>query len=291
VKVAFIGLGNMGGGMAACILKAGFDLTVFNRSRSRMDPLLEAGAKGGASVADTVRDADVVVTSLMDDKSVLDLLATGMLEAMKPGAIHLGTTTISPPGADELARLHKEAGTVYVAGPVLGRPDAAAKGELVTLLAGEAEACEQVTPLCRSYARVIDRISDRHSVANSMKLCVNYAVVSLIELMGEIYAFTERSGVPTEKMHHFFDQAFAAPLLKMYAAKIRARDFDGTKGFAMKAGLKDVMLIQDAHERAGVPFEIGAIIRSKMEAGLANGMTDRDWSAIYDVTRRRAGLD
>lgn len=291
MKVAFIGLGNMGGGMAARILKAGFELTVFNRSRSKMEPLLEAGAKGGASVADTVRDADVVVTSLMDDKSVLDLLAAGMLEAMKPGAIHLGATTISPQYADELARLHKEARTVYVAGPVVGRPDAAAKGELITFLAGEAEACEQVMPLCRSYARVVDRISDRHSAANSMKLCVNYTAVSLIELMGEIYAFAERSGVPTEEVNDFFHQAFAAPVLKMYATKIRTRDFDGTKGFAMKAGLKDVTLMQEAHERVGVPFEIGAIIRSKMEAGLANGMTDRDWSAIYEVTRRCAGLD
>jgi len=261
MKVSFIGLGNMGSGMAARILKANFELTVFNRSRSKMEPLLEAGAKGGASVADTVRDADVVVTSLMDDKSALDMVASGMLEAMKPGAIHLGTTTISPQCADELARIHKEAGTVYVAGPVIGRPDAAAAGELITYLAGEEQACKAVMPICRAYARMAERVSDRHSVANSLKLCVNYTAVSLIELMGEVYAFAERSGVPTEEVNNFFQHAFAAPVLKMYATKIRTRDFDGAMGFAMTAGLKDVTLMQEAHERVGVPFEIGSIIR------------------------------
>jgi len=126
---------------------------------------------------------------------------------------------------------------------------------------------------------------------NSMKLCVNYTAVSLIELMGEVYAFAERSGVPTQEVNDFFHQLFAAPVLKMYATKIRTRDFDGAKSFAMAAGLKDVTLMQEAHERGGIPFEIGAIVRGKMEAGLADGMANRDWSAIYDVTRRRAGLE
>ena len=290
MKVAFIGLGNMGTGMAACILKTGFDLNVFNRTRNKIEPLVAAGAKSGTSVADTVRGADVVVTSLMDDKSVLDMLDAGLLGAMKTEAIHLGTTTISPQCADQLARVHKGSGTSYVAGPVIGRPDAAAAGELTTYLAGEERACETVMPICRAYARVTKRISDRHSVANSMKLCANYTAISLIELMGEIYAFAERSGVPVVEVNEFFGQAFAAPVLKMYASKIRNRDFDGAMGFAMAAGLKDLKLMQQAHERVGVPFEIGAIICGKMEAGVTGGMSNQDWSGIYEITRRRAGL-
>src|SRR5208282_4705726 len=119
------------------------------------------------------------------------------------------------------------------------------------------------------YTRVVNRLSDRHSVANSMKLCVNYTAVSLIELMGEIYAFAEGSGVPTEEVNDFFHHAFAAPVLKMYATKIRTRSFDGAMGFAMTAGLKDLTLMKEAHEKVGVPFDIGSIIRSKMEAGIA----------------------
>lgn len=290
MKVAFIGLGNMGRGMAGCILKAGFELAVFNRTRSKMNSFVTAGAKGGSSIGDTVKDADIVITSLMDDKSVLDTLGAGLLAAMKPGAIHLGVTTISPNCADELAKLHKEHGTTYVAGPVAGRPNAAADGELLTFLAGDHAAIEYVMPVCKAYAKEIVEISERHGVANSMKLCLNYSVISIIELMGEVYTFAERSGVPLDAVRDFYLSAFAAPPLKMYARKIVTRNFDGEMGFAMTAGLKDVSLIADAHERAGVPFEIGKIIKTKLEAGIASGMSARDWSAIYDVTRHKAGL-
>ena len=134
MKVAFIGLGNMGNGIASCILKAGIDLTVYNRTREKMEPFLKNGAKGGADLKDTVKDADIVMTSLMDDKSVLDSLNGGILAGMKPGAIHVGLTTNSPECADEVAKLHKSAGTSYIAGPVVGRPNAAAAGELLSLL-------------------------------------------------------------------------------------------------------------------------------------------------------------
>lgn len=290
MKLAFIGLGNMGSGMADRLLKAGFDLTVFNRSRAKMEPFLAAGAKGGASVEDTVRDADVVFTSLMDDKSVLGMLDAGLLAAMKPGAIHVGLTTISPPCADELARIHKEAGSVYVAGPVIGRPDAAASGDLITFLAGDKAAVETVTPLCRAYAKAVKPMSEKHSVANSMKLCVNYSAISFIELMGEVYAFAERSGVPLEEVNEFYNSAFGVPVLKMYAKKIRTRDFAGSMGFAMTAGLKDVTLMDEAYARVGAGFDIGKVIRKKLEEGIATGMADCDWSAIYEITRRNAGL-
>ena len=112
MRVAFIGLGNMGSGIANCILKAGFDLTVYNRTREKMEPFLKNGAKGGSDLGDTVKDADVVMTSLMDDTSVLDALKGGILAGMKPGAIHIGLTTISPECADEVAKLHMNTGTV-----------------------------------------------------------------------------------------------------------------------------------------------------------------------------------
>ncbi|MGO9006754.1 MAG: NAD(P)-dependent oxidoreductase [Beijerinckiaceae bacterium] len=290
MKIAFIGLGNMGGEMASCIQKAGFDLTVFNRSRQKMEPFILAGARGGATVSDTVHDADVVITCLMDDKSVLGTLEGGLLKAMKPGAVHLGATTISPLCADELARRHKEAGTVYVAGPVVGRPDAAAAGELFTLLAGEPAAIETVMPVCKAYSNLVKPISEKHSIANSMKLCLNYTAIGAIELMSEVYAFAERSGVPLVEMNEFFLMLFAHPALKMYTTKLRTRDFDGPMGFAMTGGLKDVTLMAEAHASVGVPFEIGALIRTKMTEGVSGGMGDRDWSAIYELTRRHAGL-
>ena len=111
-----------------------------------------------------------------------------------------------------------------------------------------------------------------------------------IPLMSEVYAFAERSGVPLAEVNEFFLMLFAHPALKMYTTKLRTRDFDGPMGFAMTGGLKDVTLMGEAHASVGVPFEIGTLIRKKMAECVNGGMGDRDWSAIYELTRRNAGL-
>src|SRR5271165_2005101 len=125
-KVAFIGLGNMGAGMAGRILGMGHDLTVWNRTPAKANSLVADGARLAPSPAAAVKEADVVITSLMDDASVLEMVEGVLLKAMKAGAVHLCATTISPDCADTLSGLHGKAGTRYVSGPVVGRPDAAA---------------------------------------------------------------------------------------------------------------------------------------------------------------------
>ncbi len=291
MKVGFIGLGNMGAGMAACILKNDMELTVYNRSREKMGPLAAAGARAAADPADAARDADVVVTSLMDDASVLGIVQSGVLKAMKPGAVHLGASTVSPACSDELARLHAASGTVYVAGPVVGRPDAAAAGELVSFLGGDEAAVAFVTPVCKCYSKLALNVGARPGAANALKLAVNYMVVAVIEAMGEVYAFADKAGVPLDPLQEFLVGAMGHPALKMYAAKIGRRDFAGRGGFAMAAGLKDVKLMQAAAGEMGVALEIGDIARRKMEAAVAAGMVDTDWSATYEITRRNFGLN
>ena len=290
-RVAFIGLGNMGTGMASRILKSGYDLTVWNRTAAKADPLVAAGAKLAPAASAAAKDADLVITSLMDDASVLDMVNGELLKVMKPGAIHLCVTTISPECSDELSELHKNAGTRYLAGPVIGRPDAAAAGRLVTYLAGTHDAVETVKPVCDSYAMLTFEISDRPSVANCMKLVVNYAGASIIEILGETYAFAEKSGVDLAYVQRFFQMALAHPAMKMYAAKARKRDYKDDVGFAMSAGLKDVRLMLSAAGQAGVGFEIGKIIERKMLAALDSDLATADWSATCEVTRRESGLE
>ncbi len=291
MKVAFIGLGNMGAGMAGCILKAGHDLTVWNRTAAKAAPLVAQGARLAPSAAAAAEDADLVITSLMDDASVLEMANGSLLTAMKPGAIHLCATTISPACADKLADLHARAGARYVAGPVIGRPDAAAAGHLATYLAGEHDAVEAVKPVCESYTKLVVEISDRPSVANCMKLIVNYAGASIIEILGETYAFAEKCGVDLAYVQQFFQMAFAHPAMKMYAEKVRVRDYNEDAGFAMSAGLKDIRLMLSAADQAGVAFEIGKIIERKMLKALAGDLATADWSATAEVTRRESGLN
>lgn len=294
MKVAFVGLGNMGSGIAQCVLKGGFDLTVWNRTASKMEPLVAQGAKPAATAKAAVTGADVVITSLMDDQSILNIVQAedGILAGMKPGAVHVCVTTVSPNCADELARLHQAHGTCYLSGPVVGRPDAAASGNLATYLAGDRRAAELVTPVCRAYARQVTYLSETPRIANCMKLFVNFNTVAILELMGESYVLAEKCGIPLEEVRDFYQQvAFAHPALKMYAEKLRARDFAGRGGFIMKGGLKDVHLMLSTAGAVGVDLEIGKIIERKLLDGIEDGMEEADWSAFYEITRREAGLN
>jgi 3-hydroxyisobutyrate dehydrogenase-like beta-hydroxyacid dehydrogenase len=291
MKIAFIGLGKMGSAIAGNIARRGFDLTVWNRSPEKAEPLVKLGAKAAGSAKEAVEEKDVIVTSLMDDRSVLETLdgEKGVLAGMKPGSIHLCVTTISPALADALAVRHQALGTLYVSGPVMGRPDVAAAGQLLTYLAGDPRAVAAVTPLVESFSRAVRVVSAKASDANTVKLGINYSIVALIELMGEVYAFTEKSGIDAAILKDFYQTVLAHPGLKQYAASILERNFPAG-GFAMAGGLKDVKLMLDAAAQSGAPLKIGGIIREKMETAVREGMGERDWAAITEISRREAGL-
>src|SRR5271165_6907992 len=108
MKVAFIGLGNMGAGIANCILDAGHELIVWNRTPAKAEPFVNRGARLAATPRDAAAEAEIVITSLMDDKSILDVTVApdGLLKGMRPGAVHACVTTISPSCADQLEQLH-----------------------------------------------------------------------------------------------------------------------------------------------------------------------------------------
>src|SRR3984957_20077661 len=213
MKIAFIGLGHMGSAIAGNIARRGFDLTIWNRSPGKMKPLLELGAKAARSAKDAVEGKDVIVTSLMDDRSVLETLEgdNGILAGMKPGSIHMCVTTISPSLADDLAARHRSHGTLYVSGPVMGRPDVAAAGQLLTYLAGDPRAVTEVTPVVEAFSRAVRVVSDKASDANTVKLGINYSIITLIELIGEVYAFTEKNGIDAGILEDFYQMVLAHP--------------------------------------------------------------------------------
>lgn len=290
-SVAFVGLGKMGSPMAANIAKAGFELAVYNRTAEKMQPLLALGARAAGNARDAARRADVVVTNLMDDASVRAVVggAEGLIAGLPAGAIHIGTTTNSPALASELASLHRGHGSHYVAAPVLGRPDAATEKRLVALVAGDPEIVERCQPLLASFTGAVTYLGAEPRAANSAKLALNYFIVSLIDLMGEVYAWAEKSGVSTEVMAGFFRVFLGHPGLQAYAAKVRARDF-ADAGFELAGGLKDVDLMLAAAEEISLPLPHAAILRDKFTEAVRRGLGRQDWSAISEVTRARAGI-
>jgi 3-hydroxyisobutyrate dehydrogenase-like beta-hydroxyacid dehydrogenase len=291
MKVACIGLGNMGSGIARNILQAGHELSVWNRTRSKMDPFIRDGAMGCNSIREAVLDADVVITSLMDDASILDATEgqDGIISGLKPGAVHACTTTISPDCADKLAEIHGAHGSRFVSASVVGRPDAADAGKLMTILAGDEEAVEVAATVCDAFSESMMKLPGKASQANIMKLSINYTAISIIELMSEVYTFSEKSGLDLKYLSNFYSNILNHPALKMYASKLVDRSFDGV-GFAMSGGRKDVGLMLAAAESKGVDFAIAGIIKDKMDDAIDSGMEKMDWSAIHEITRSRAGL-
>lgn len=288
MKITLIGLGKMGAALGLRLLAASFDLTVFNRTATKMKPLIEAGAKGAETIEESVRDADIVISCLLDDKAVLES-ATLFTAFLKPNAIHLGTSTILPETSKKLTELHQAHGTIYVAGNVLGVPKAAARGELTTIVAGPADAIEQCRAIFEAYSTKVVPVGTRPFQANVMKICMNYMLASAIETMGELYAFAEKNQLDTSIVNTMFHSIYAHPAFKLYVDKIKERDFENVN-FDMIGGFKDINLFQQAFINVGVVPNIINVLKDKFIIALAHEMDEKDWSSVTEVTRLQANI-
>lgn len=292
MKVGLIGLGRMGEGIAGCILKSGFELVVWNRTRSRAQALADRGARVAASIPDLAAQSDIVLTCLTGDEAILEAMSgeNGILAGLRKDAIHLCMMTISPRCADELEGMHARHGSHYVAGPLSGRPDAAASGSLLTYLAGPAAAIERAQPVCAAYAKQVVVVSEQPRAANCLKLSINFTLCSIMEVFGEAYSFAEKCGVSPDLLNDWYQMAFAHPAIKTYANKIRSREFETTVGYSMVGGLKDVRLMISTAEEVGMNLETAHLVEQKTLAAIESGMSQSDWTGFTEITRRRAGI-
>ena len=285
-QVAFLGLGKMGLAMAANLQKAGYPLVVWNRSAEKAAPLTAAGASLAETPAAAAQAADIVISSLADDASLKAVVSgpDGVLAGLRPGAIHVGTSTVSPGLADELASLHAAAGGRYVAGPVVGRVPAAEAAQLVTFVAGQADAIEAVRAVITTYAPRMVVVGERQGQAAIAKLIANFLGASGMDLIGQTLAWAEKSGLPPELVPQMLAGFFGNPGTREYIAKIGERDFD-TVGFKAAGGLKDVRLMIDAAHDVDLTLSSAEALRAKLDAAIARGWRDRDWSCFTEIDR------
>jgi 3-hydroxyisobutyrate dehydrogenase-like beta-hydroxyacid dehydrogenase len=284
--VAFLGLGKMGVAMATNLQRAGYPLVVWNRSVEKAQPLCAGGANLAASPAEAARAADIVISSLADDASLRVVVAgpDGVLAGLRPGAIHIGTSTVSPGLCDELAEVHAAAGGRYVAGPVVGRVPAAEAAQLVTFVAGAPDAIEAARAVIAAYAPRMVVVGDRQSQAAVAKLIANFLGASGMDLIGQSLAWAEKSGLPTGLVPMMLAGFFANPGTQEYIAKIGERDFDGV-GFTAAGGLKDVQLMIAAAGAVNLRLSSAEALRAKLDAAIAYGWQDKDWSCFTDIDR------
>ena len=292
MKVAFIGLGNMGAPMARNLIRAGHDVTVFNRTRAKAEPLAADGARIADSVAQAVRGCEAAITMLADDHAVEQAIfgAGGMLPALPPGAVHMSTSTISVEMSKRLATTHTAAGQGYIATPVLGRPEAAAAQTLWVIAAGPPSLVERSQPLITALGRGFTIVGDDPWQANVVKLASNFMIVSLIETLGEAFALLRKAGISVHQFLEIANSLFGSPVFGVYSQLIADEKYEPA-GFRMKLGMKDVRLALAAAEEQAVPMPLAGIVRDHFLQGIALGYGDQDWSAIARVIAANAGIE
>jgi len=290
MEMGVIGLGGMGSGMAANLLKAGHKVVVWNRSPGPVEALTAQGAIAAASPKDAFQ-GEATVTMLADDQAVRDVvLESGALDAARTGLVHVVSATISVALAQELEKLHADRGLGYVAAPVLGRPDVAEQGQLNVLAAGDAAAMAKVQPLLDVIGKRTWRVGDAPHQANVAKLQVNFMIAAAIETMAEAFTVAEKSGVDPAFMYELITETlFAAPAYKTYGQFIVDQQFAPAK-FKLKLGLKDIRLALAAGEAVDAPAPLAALLRDNFIDAMAHGGADLDWAGLATVARRRAGL-
>ncbi|GJE41434.1 NAD(P)-dependent oxidoreductase [Methylobacterium soli] len=287
MDVGFIGLGRMGRGMAASLIRAGHTVRVWNRSPEAAKAL--TGAVPVASAADAFR-GDAAITMLADDAALRAVIVEGgLLDSPERPGLHLSMSTISVALAAELAAIHGRAGIPYIAAPVFGRPDVAEAGALNIVAAGEATLIDRAAPLLDAMGTKTWRFGDEPQRANAVKLAGNFMLVSAIEAMGEAAAFAEAHGVAgADLLDLLTNTLFASPVYKGYGASIAANRYE-PPGFNLKLGAKDVRLALAAADAVGVPMPFASVLRDNLIDAMAHGDGDKDLAALARVASRRSG--
>lgn len=292
MKLGFIGLGNMGQGMAKNLIAAGHELAVYNRSREKAEPFRGQGARVADTPADAARGAEVVFTMLSDDPAVEGVVFGdgGLLGGLAKGATHVSASTVSVAFSDRLAEAHAKAGQRYVSAPVFGRPDAAAAKQLWVLAAGPKADVERCRPLFEALGRGMTVLGERPSQANVVKLAGNFFLISILEALGEAFALTRKSGVEPQVFQQVLESlAGNSGAIARYVGIIAKGQFEPA-GFALRLGYKDAKLALEAAAAAQVPMPIASLAKDNFLSALAHGMGDMDWSALAALAAERAGL-
>lgn len=292
MRLGLIGLGAMGSGMARSLLRAGYRVSVYNRTRAKAEALQGDGAVVADSPADAARAAEAVMTMLADDAAVeaAVLGQDGLLHALPKDAVHISSSTISLALSHRLVQAHKDVGGHFLSAPVLGRPDVAAAGKLVVIAGGKPETIERCRPVLEAIGQRVTVVSTDPAGANLVKLSCNFMIAAAIESLAESAALIRKGGIdPATYVDLLTSTLFNAPVYKTYGEMIVQQKWQPA-GFKLPLGLKDVRLVMAAGDVHTVPLPLASLIRDHYLALLAQGGEDLDWSALGKLATENAGL-
>ena len=290
MKVGFIGLGHMGAGMAANLVKGGHHLSVFNRSSGRNGPLIALGAHEARTIADACR-GEAVITMLTDDDaaSAIAFADDGLIASLPAGAIHISMSSISVAFSKRLAQAHAQAGQRYIAAPVFGRPDMAASGKLFIIAAGDLASIDECRPLFDALGQKTSLIGEQPWAANLVKLSGNFLQAATIESLGEAIALIGKAGIDRRAYVEILTSTvFNAPAYKIFGPLIADGEFEPA-AFAAPLGYKDIRLALAAAETLRVPMPLASLLHDRFLRLLAQGGSHLDWAAVGGLAAVDAG--
>jgi 3-hydroxyisobutyrate dehydrogenase len=286
-NVAVLGLGTMGAGMAANLMKAGFPLAVYNRSVSKAQVLVRGGARLAATPADAVRGASVVIGMLADDTASRAVWAgeNGALDGVEKGAILIESSTVSPAWIVELAALAAERGAEFLDAPVTGSRMQAGAGQLSFLVGGSDRALKTATPVLKAMSKEIVHLGPVGSGAK-LKLINNFLCGVQVASLAEGLAWIERSGLDREKALSILKAgAPGSPLLAAISERMVNHSY--TVNFLLRLMTKDLKYAQAEAANCDVDLKTAEVARSVFEAAVAKGFGDEDMAAVIEPLRAR----
>jgi 2-hydroxy-3-oxopropionate reductase len=289
--VGFIGLGIMGGPMAANLVKAGFDVIGYNRTRAKVDALMEAGGRGADDVAAAVREADIIVTMLPDSPDV-EAVATGddgVFANAKQGALYIDMSSIRPDVSTRLAQLGRERGLRVLDAPVSGGEVGAIEATLSIMVGGEAADFEEAKPVLQAVGKTIVHVGPAGS-GQTVKAANQLIVAGNIELVAEAIVFLEAYGVDLKAALEVLGGGLAgSTVLARKGTSMLAGEFQ--PGFRLELHHKDLGIVQSAAREAGVVIPLGAVVSQLVAALVARGDGGLDHSGLLKLVQELSGRE
>ena len=290
-KISYVGLGTMGSGMVSNLLKAGYELTVWNRSVERNKPFARKGARVADTPANAVRDVDLVMYSLSNDQAVEEVVfgANGILSGINAGQIAMDMSTVLPATSLREQEAYSKRGADFLDAPVFGSKKEAADAKLWIMAAGKRDAFEKVKPVLQHLGQTIHYFGKNGNAA-AMKLVGNLIVALEMEALAEGLVLAQKAGLDLSTVMEVVKVAdFRSPLLVSNGQNILKRDF--SPSFALKLMLKDAGLIEEFAGSLQSPIPALRVVQKNLESAVALGFGKENASAVIKALEKEAGVE
>jgi 3-hydroxyisobutyrate dehydrogenase-like beta-hydroxyacid dehydrogenase len=289
-KIAFVGLGAMGGAMAQRLLAAGHSVTGYNRTRAKADALASKGLAVADSARAAVEEASVVLSMVTDSEALRDvaLRPDGILAGLGQGAVWAEMSTVSPTVTRMLGERVAEKGATLLDAPVSGSTVTIAQGQLSFIVGGDAAALERIRPYLFAIGPTITHVGAL-GLAVTMKIAVNLSIGVQMLAFSESVLLAEKSGIPREKaVEAILKGVTASPMLKYRGPFVL--DMPDEALFNVVLMQKDMRLALEQGRAVGVPLPATGLVHELLTGARGLGLAEKDFAAVFDVLAKLSGL-